>query len=79
LPRLRRVLLANNRGKAKVRKASENLGGNIGTVFMVTEVFSEQFFAPVRSGEARFNGNPRNRIPQIEHFHYLMVEGPLCK
>jgi len=54
------VFLANNRSQAKVREASERLGSNIGTVLVVTEVFSEHLFASVWSGEARFNGYPRN-------------------
>jgi len=49
------VFLADNRGKAKVCETSQRLGGNVGTVLVVTKVFSEQLFAPVRSGEARFN------------------------
>jgi hypothetical protein len=55
------VLLANNRGHAKVGEASQHLGSNIGAVFVVAEVFGEQFFAPVRSREARLNSYPRNR------------------
>jgi hypothetical protein len=61
LPRLRRVFLADNRGQAKVSEASEHLGSNIGTVLVVTEIFSEQFFASVWSGEARLDRYPRNR------------------
>jgi hypothetical protein len=61
LARLRRVFLANNRGQAKVGEASEHLGGNIGTVLVVAEVFGEQFFVSVWSREARFDGYPRNR------------------
>src|SRR5580658_546958 len=61
LPRLRRVFLANNRGQAKVSEASEHLGGNIGAVLVVTEVFGEQFFSSVRSREAGLDGYPRNR------------------
>ena len=59
-PRLRRVFLANNRGQAKVCEASEHLGSNIGTILVVAEVFGEQFFASVRSREARVNGHSRN-------------------
>jgi hypothetical protein len=55
------VFLANDRGQAKVREASEHLGSNIGTVLVVAEVFSEQFFASVRSREPRLDGYPRNR------------------
>jgi hypothetical protein len=54
------VFLANDRGQAKVGEASEHLGSDIRTVFVVADVFGEQFFASVRSREARFNGYSRN-------------------
>ncbi len=54
------MFLADNRGQAKVREAAEYLGGNIRTALVVAEVFSEQFFASVRSRETRLNGYLRN-------------------
>ena len=62
-PRLRRVFLANNGGQAKIREASEYLGSNIRAVLVIAEIFSEHFFASVRSREARFNGYPRDEEP----------------
>jgi hypothetical protein len=69
------VFLANNRGHAKVREASQRLGSNIRTILVVAEVFGEQFFASVWSREARFNDYPRNGDPPIECFNYPMVGG----
>ena len=53
------MFLADNRRQAKVCEASERMGSNVGTVLVVTKVFSEQLFAPVRSGDARFDRNLR--------------------
>jgi hypothetical protein len=54
------VLVANGSDKAQPQNASEHLGSNIGAVRMVAEIFSQLFFAPVRSRAARFNRYLRN-------------------
>ncbi len=61
------MLVANGSDKAELRHASEHLGCNIRTARVVAEVFGEQFFAPVRSREARLdrylrNGESPNRV-----------------
>ena len=54
------MLVASDSDKAEFRHASEHLGSNIGTAWMVTEILSEQFFAPVRNREARLDRYLRN-------------------
>ncbi len=54
------MLAANSSDKVEFRHTSEHLSRNIGTVRMVAEVFGEQFFAPVRSCEARLDRYLRN-------------------
>ena len=55
------MLFANDSEQAEFRHASEHLGRNIRTAWMVAEVFGEQFFTPVRRGEARLDRYLRNR------------------
>jgi len=55
------VLVASDNDKEESRHASEHLGSNIGATRVVTEIFSEQFFAPVRHHEARLDRYPRDR------------------
>ncbi len=52
--------VANGEDKAEFRHTSEYMNGNIGTARVVTEIFSEQLFAPARSREARLNRYLRN-------------------
>jgi hypothetical protein len=59
-PGPRCVLAANDSDKAELRHASQHLGCNIRTAWVVAEVFGEQFFAPVRSREARLDRYLRN-------------------
>ena len=54
-PGLRCVLAANGSDKAEFRRVSEHLGCNIRTAWVVTEIFGEQFFAPIRRREARLD------------------------
>jgi len=54
------VLVARSDGKADLHRSSEHLGSNIGTAQVVAEIFSELFFAPVRSREACLNRHLRN-------------------
>jgi hypothetical protein len=58
---LRHVLVANDRDGAEFRHTAEHLGSYVGATSVVTEVFSEQFFAPVWSREARTDRHLRNR------------------
>jgi hypothetical protein len=63
------VLVAGGRHDADLSDATECVGSNIGTARMVAEIFSEQFFDPVRSREARFDRYLRNRgSPLREYF-----------
>jgi hypothetical protein len=55
------VLVANSGNTTQLQDASEHLGRYIGTVRVVAEIFSEQFFAPVGSGKARVDRYLRNR------------------
>jgi hypothetical protein len=59
-PGLRCVLAANNNRKVEFRHASEHLGCNIRTVWVVAEIFGEQFFAPVERRQARLDRYLRN-------------------
>jgi hypothetical protein len=54
------VLVANGSDKLEFRHASQHLGSNIRTLWVVAEVFRYQFFAPVRSGKARLDRYLRN-------------------
>jgi hypothetical protein len=54
------VLIANGYDKAELPRASERMGSNIGTPRLVAEIFSEQFFAAVRIGQARLDRYLRN-------------------
>jgi hypothetical protein len=54
------MLTANGRDKAEFLNASEQLGCCIRTARVIAEVVGEQFFAPVRSLEARFDRYLRN-------------------
>ena len=78
-PRFRRVLVANGSNKAYLRHTSKHLRSNIGTRWVVAEIFDEQFFMPVWSREARLyrywrNGKSTNRVSVN-----LMVRGFLRK
>jgi hypothetical protein len=61
------VLVANDGGIAEFHHASEHLSRNIGAAGVIAEVFSEQFFVPVWSREARLDRHLRNgESPQTE-------------
>ena len=52
--------VANGRHNADFSHASERVGGNVGTVWLVTQVFGEQLFATIRSRKARLDRYLRN-------------------
>jgi hypothetical protein len=54
------MLVANDGGIAEFHHTTEYLGSNMGASRVVTEIFSEQFFAPVRSRETRLDRHLRN-------------------
>jgi hypothetical protein len=54
------VLIANDSDKVEFGHASEHLACNIRTARVVAEVLGEQFFAPVRSRQARLDRYLRN-------------------
>lgn len=54
------MLVANDNDLAQFHHASKHVSSNIGTAGVIAEVFGEQFFAPVRSREARFDRYVRN-------------------
>ena len=54
------MFVATDRDSAEFRDAAEHLSSYVGTTRVVTEVFSEQFFAPVWSREARLDRHVRN-------------------
>jgi hypothetical protein len=55
------VLFANCSAKAEFLHTSEHMRSNIGTVWMVAEIFRKLFFATVRGRDARLNRYLRNR------------------
>jgi hypothetical protein len=59
-PRFGCVVIANGSDKVEFRHASEHLACKIRTARVVAEVLGEQFFAPVRSREARLDRYLRN-------------------
>ena len=76
VPRFGCVLVASGGQGANFSYAPKCLSSNVGTVRVVTEIFSEQFVAPVWSREARFDGYLRNRrIPLRECFYCLIGRG----
>ena len=58
--RLGCVLVASHSDKAEFRQDSEHLCSNIRTLWVVTKVFGEFFFAPIRSRKARLDRHLRN-------------------
>jgi hypothetical protein len=54
------VLVANGRHHADLSHAPESVRSIIRTTLLVAQIFREQFFAPVRSREARFDRHLRN-------------------
>jgi hypothetical protein len=61
------VLVAHRYDNAELHYATERAGSNVRTSWVVAEIFSEQFFAPVWSLKARLdrylrNGESPNRI-----------------
>ena len=66
------MLVAYGCNSADLFHAPEHLSSNVGTVRVIAEIFSEQFFAPVRSREARpnrylRNGGTPNRSPPLSN------------
>jgi hypothetical protein len=57
------VLVANHSHKVERNNATEYLGSNIGTAWVVTEIFGNLFFAAVPSREPRLDRYLRNRDP----------------
>lgn len=55
------MLVANGGDDAHFPHAAERVCSNIGTTRMVTEIFRQEFFAPVRRSEARLDRYLRNR------------------
>ena len=69
------VLVTNDRDEAELRCVSEHAGSNVGTARVVAEIFSEYFFASVRSREARLDRHLRNGqspIPNISRLTALL-------
>lgn len=54
------VLVANHGGRAKFNYDSEDMGGDVGTVRIVADVFREQIFATVRGNETGLDRYLRN-------------------
>ena len=54
------MLVASHSDKAEFRQDSEHLCSNIRTLWVVTKVFGEFFFAPIRSRKARLDRHLRN-------------------
>jgi len=54
------VLVAYGSYSADFSHAPEGVGSNVGTTWLVAEIFSEQLFAPVRSREACLDRYLRN-------------------
>jgi len=52
--------VAYRRYSAEFSHAPEDVGSNIGTSRLVAQIFSEQFFAPIRRREARLDRYLRN-------------------
>jgi hypothetical protein len=71
------VLIADGRGGADFHGASEDMGRNVGTVWLVAKVFGEQFFLSVWSSEACLDGYLRNR--KSPSYHYLMRKSLLTQ
>ena len=65
--RLRRVLVADGGDDADFPHAAENVCSNVGTPRVVTEVFCQKFFAPVRRCQARLDRYLRNGEPLTEY------------
>jgi hypothetical protein len=77
--RFRRVLVANGGDKTHVRHTSKHLRSNIGTPWVVAEIFDEQFFVPVWSREVRLYRYWRNGKSLNEYLHYPADRGLLRK
>jgi len=63
------MLVADSGYNANFSHTAEDVGGNIGATWMVTEIFCQEFFAPIRRCETRLDGYLRNGDPLIK---YLM-------
>ena len=53
------VLITDRRDQSEFHNDAKHMGRNIGTPWVVAEIFREFFFGPFGSRQARFNGNPR--------------------
>jgi hypothetical protein len=77
------VLVANHSDGLDFHHASEHLCSNIRTVRVVTEIFSQHFFEPVRSRKARLdrhlrNGESPNRIPVLSDWRRVLAQVTFC-
>lgn len=54
------MLIADIGGNAEFHDAADHLSGNIGTAWVVAEVFLQCFFMAVGSCHACLNGYPRH-------------------
>ena len=70
------MIVANSRYNAEFPYAPEHAGSNIVTASVVTEIFREEFFPPVRRCEARLDRYLRNVESLTE---YLNAGGLLRK
>lgn len=60
------MVVADGSGGTDFHCAPEQMGGNVGTVRLVAQIFGKKLFAPVRRFEARLDGYVRNG----KYLHY---------
>jgi len=56
------MVLANYGDKAEFRDDPEQMGGNIGTAWVIADHFRKLLFAPVRTDDPSLDGYLRNRL-----------------
>ena len=61
------MLVANGGDGADFSHAAEHVCSNVGTPRVVTEIFCQKFFAPVRRCQARLDRYLRNGEPLTEY------------
>ena len=71
------MFIAEGGGSADFHGASEDMGRNVGTVWLVAKIFGEQFFLSVWSFEACLDGYLRNRKSPL--YDYLMRKSLLTQ
>ena len=72
------MLVTNDSDSSELHHASEHLGSNIGTAGVVTEIFGEQFFAPVRSRDACLDRYLRNWESPIRIIRIILCAEGSC-